>query len=72
MMTTYIVETTARASIREFWRVEAGSEEEAREAIEDGGGIASEFLFDETTGDEEGREVSAVHAGDYLTGSLDL
>lgn len=71
-MTIYIVEATARADIREYWRVEADSEDEAREAIEDGGGIAAEFLFDETTGNEEEREVSTVHSGNYMDGTLDL
>lgn len=69
-MTIYIVETTARASIREFWRVEADSEEAAREAIGDVG-TPAEFLFDETLGDGDGREVDTVHPGDMLDGQLE-
>jgi len=60
---------TARASIREFWRVEAESEEAACGKIEEGSGDA-EFLFDETLGDEDERAVDTVHPGDTLDGQL--
>jgi hypothetical protein len=71
-MQTYIVETVARASIREFWRVEAENEDEARESIEHGDGPAHVFLFDEVLGDEEERSVAGAHPSDFLAGSLDL
>lgn len=69
----YIVETVATASIREFWRVDAEGESEARAVIEgDASAELAEFIFDEVLGDEEGREVRVVHSGDDAAGLLAL
>lgn len=56
-MAKFIIETAARASIREYWRVDATSEEEAREIY----GEQGECLYDEVLGHEEDRGICQVH-----------
>ena len=62
-MPKYIIETTARASIREFWSVEADGETDARNMLDDGD---CELLAEEVFGDEENRQVVCVHAPSAL------
>lgn len=57
-MPIFIVETAATSPIREYWRVEAATAEEAAETY----GEKGECLYDEVLGEEEGRQVSEVHA----------
>ena len=59
-MPIFIVETTATSPIREYWKVEAATVEEAAETYGDKG----EFLYDEVLGEEEDRQVSEVHPYD--------
>jgi len=63
-MPIFIVETAAISPIREYWRVEAATAEEAAETYGDKG----ECLYDEVLGEEEGRQVSEVHPYGALAG----
>ena len=56
-MPIFIVETAAISPIREYWRVEAATAEEAAETYGDKG----QCLYDEVLGEEDGRQVSEVH-----------
>ena len=56
-MPIFIVETAATSPIREYWRVEAATAEEAAETY----GEKGEFLCDEVLGEEEDRQVSEIH-----------
>lgn len=63
-MPIFIVETAATSPIREYWKVEAATAEEAAETYGDKG----ECLYDEVLGEEEGRQVSEVHPYSALAG----
>lgn len=63
-MPIFIVETAAISPIREYWRVEAATAEEAAETYGDKG----ECLYDEVLGEEEGSQVSEVHPYGALAG----
>lgn len=63
-MPIFIVETAATSPIREYWKVEAATAEEAAETYGDKG----ECLYDEALGEEEGRQVSEVHPYSALAG----
>lgn len=63
-MPIFIVETAATSPIREYWKVEAATVEEAAETYGDKG----ECLYDEVLGEEEDRQVSEVHPYGALAG----
>lgn len=56
-MSIFYVETTAVSPIREYWKVEAETAEEAAEIY----GQRGECLYDEVLGEEEDRQVETVH-----------
>lgn len=56
-MTIYTIETTCRASVLETWRVEADSEDDAQEALDDGN---ADFMGQTVEGDEEERETLSI------------
>jgi hypothetical protein len=61
-MPFYSITTSARADIAETWLIEADDEEAAREAFDDFDGALATFIGDSVTGEEEGREIVAIHA----------
>lgn len=62
-MPDFLITTTARATIRERWKVTAPDEAAARAVLEDGAfrdDVILEPKGDDTVGDEEDREVQSV------------
>ncbi len=59
-MPIYIVTARCRAMLRETWRVEADSEDEARQRFEDGRGETGVEFVEQETEDEDDRVVIAV------------
>lgn len=60
-MPKFIISADVTATVRETWTIEAESADEARRLFEDApDGQTAEFVGQEVTGDEEGREVVSV------------
>lgn len=64
-MPMFTVETVARASIREFWLIDAPDELTARESFGQG-----DCAYDEVLGDEEDRTVDTIHADGGKLGNM--